>query len=215
LQRAINVFWKHGYEATSINDLTRAMGINPPSLYAAFGDKQKLFMEAVDRYQEARREAVTRALAEPTARSAVERWLTEAASALARSGVPRGCLLVMADTNCSARSRHVQEALACRRASMTKLLESRIARGVKEGDVPAGTDAAALADFYSIVLQGMVMLARDRASRARLLAAAQAAMRAWPQAAPRSRARRVVREERGRGDQRLTRAASAQARLRT
>lgn len=216
LQRAIEVFWKHGYEATSITDLTRAMGINPPSLYAAFGDKEKLFMEAVDRYMQDRREVVTRAFAEPTARRAVERWLTEAASALARHGGPRGCLLVMSDTNCSTQSRHVQEALACRRASMTKLLQSRIARGVKEGDVPAGTDAAALADFYSIVLQGMVMLARDRVSRARLLAAVEAAMRAWPQqVAARSRPRPVLRVPRRGGSQRLTRTASPQARLRT
>jgi AcrR family transcriptional regulator len=192
LQRAIKVFWKHGYEATSVNDLTRAMGINPPSLYAAFGDKEKLFMEAVDRYIEERRAVVARAFEEPTARRAIERWLTEAASALARNGAPRGCLLVMSDTNCSTRSRHVQEALACRRASMTSLLKSRIDRGVKEGDVPPRTDTAALADFYSVVLQGMVMLARDRRSRASLLAAVDAAMRAWPEApaarAPRWRA---------------------------
>jgi TetR/AcrR family transcriptional regulator, copper-responsive repressor len=191
LQRAIKVFWKHGYEATSINDLTHAMGINPPSLYAAFGDKEKLFMEVVDHYVEERRAAVMRAFAEPTARRAVERWLTEAANALAQDRVPRGCLLVMSDTNCSAQSRHVQEALASRRASMTKLLKSRIDRGVKEGDVPGGTDTASLADFYSVVLQGMVMLARDRPLRKSLLAAVQTAMRAWPE--PASRSRRVLR----------------------
>jgi AcrR family transcriptional regulator len=216
LQRAIKVFWKHGYEATSIADLTRAMGINPPSLYAAFGDKEKLFMEAVDRYIEERRAAVARAFEEPTARRAVERWLTEAANALARSGGPRGCLLVMSDTNCSTHSKHVQTALACRRAAMTKLLKSRIDRGVKEGDVPAGTDTAALADFYSVVIQGMVMLARDRTSRKSLLAAVEAAMRAWPQpAAARARPRRVLRPSpRGVG-QRLTRVAAVPARLRT
>jgi AcrR family transcriptional regulator len=216
LQRAIKVFWKHGYEATSINDLTRAMGINPPSLYAAFGDKEKLFMEVVDRYQQERGAVVMRALEEPTAKRAVERWLTEAANGLARNGVPRGCLLVMSDTNCSARSKHVQEALACRRAAMTKMLKSRLDRGVKEGDVPARTDTAALADFYSVVLQGMVMLARDRPSRKSLLAAVEAAMRAWPQpAAARARPRRVLRvSPRGAG-QRLTRVAAASARLRT
>lgn len=193
LQRAIKVFWKHGYEATSINDLTRAMGINPPSLYAAFGDKEKLFMEVVDRYMEERRTVVTRAFEEPTAKRAVERWLREAATALARNGVPRGCLLVMSDTNCSAQSKHVQDALASRRASMTRLLKSRIDRGMREGDVPPRTDTAALADFYSVVVQGMVMLARDRPARRSLLAAVEAAMRAWPEGArlraPRRRAR--------------------------
>jgi AcrR family transcriptional regulator len=214
LQRAIKVFWKHGYEATSVSDLTRAMGINPPSLYAAFGDKEKLFMEVVDRYIEERRAAVARAFEEPTARRAVERWLTEAANALARNGGPRGCLLVMSDTNCSTRSSHVQEALACRRASMTKLLRSRIDRGVKEGDVPARTDTSALADFYSVVLQGMVMLARDRPSRRSLLAAVEAAMRAWPPSAA-MRPRRVVRAAGRGGRQRLNRAVSPPERLRT
>ena len=193
LKRAIKVFWQHGYEATSINDLTHAMGINPPSLYAAFGDKEKLFMEVVDRYQEERRAAVMRAFEEPTAKRALERWLTEAADALARDRAPRGCLLVMSDTNCSAQSRHVQNALALRRASMTKLLKSRIDRGVKEGDVPAGTDTSVLASFYSVVLQGMVMLARDRPSRKSLLGAVETAMRAWPAAASRSLTRRALR----------------------
>jgi AcrR family transcriptional regulator len=215
LQRAIKVFWKHGYEAASIADLTRAMGINPPSLYAAFGDKERLFMEAVDRYIEERRAAVARAFEEPTARRAVERWLTEAANALARNGGPRGCLLVMSDTNCSAHSKHVQAALACRRASMVKLLKSRIDRGVKEGDVPAGTDTAALADFYSVVIQGMAMLARDRPSQKSLLAAVQAAMRAWPASTGlRARPRRALRL-RGGAARPLVRDRTARGSLRT
>src|SRR6266446_8126011 len=96
LERAMQVFWKQGYEATSIHDLTRAMGINPPSLYAAFGDKERLFMEAVERYQEQRRQSVTKVFDEaPTAKEAVHRLLREAASRLACSGHPRGCMLVM------------------------------------------------------------------------------------------------------------------------
>jgi AcrR family transcriptional regulator len=188
LECAMEVFWTHGYEASTLHDLTQAMGINPPSLYAAFGDKERLFMEVVDRYQEQRREAVLRALDEPVAKDAVRRWLTEAAQALARNGAPRGCLLVMSDTNCSAGSEHVQQALASRRAAMTRLLKSRLDRGVKEGDLAPGTDTAGLANFFSIVAQGMVMLARDRPSRKTLLHAVDAAMRAWP--GP-SRARRA------------------------
>jgi AcrR family transcriptional regulator len=180
LQRAMEVFWTHGYEASTLHDLTHAMRINPPSLYAAFGDKEKLFMEVVDRYQQERRAAVLRAFEERTARQAVQRLLTEAADALARRGAPRGCLLVMSDTNCSAESKHVQEALASRRAAMTRLLKARLDRGIDDRDVPPGTDTAALANFYSIVMQGMVMLARDRPSRKTLLAAVDAAMRAWP-----------------------------------
>ena len=192
LDRAVDVFWRHGYEATSISDLTEAMGISPPSLYAAFGDKEKLFMEVVDRYQRARIDAVTAAFDEaPTAKDAVQRLLTESASALAQHGGPRGCLLVMSDANCSAESCHVQEALAKRRSKMTALLKARIDRGLREGDVPAGTDTAALAEFYSVVMQGMVMLSRDRPSRKTLNAAVEAAMRAWPASASRSPARRA------------------------
>jgi len=181
LQRAMEVFWAHGYEASSLQDLTQAMGINPPSLYAAFGDKEKLFMEVVDRYQEERRKAILRAFEEATAKHAVQRMLTEGAQALARQGAPRGCLLVMSDTNCSAGSRHVQEALASRRAAMTRLLKARLDRGVRDGDLARSANTAALADFYSIVMQGMVMLARDRPSRKTLLAAVETAMRAWPE----------------------------------
>jgi AcrR family transcriptional regulator len=188
LQRAMQVFWTHGYEASSVHDLTHAMGINPPSLYAAFGDKEKLFMEVVDRYSEERRKAVLRAFEERTAKKAVRRWLTEGAEALARHGAPRGCLLVMSDTNCSPESKHVQAALASRRAAMTRLLKARLDRGVDDGDIASDTDTAALANFYSVVVQGMVMLARDRPSRKTLLAAVDAAMRAWPEP---SRARRA------------------------
>src|SRR6267378_4217328 len=115
LERAIDVFWRHGYEATSVSDLTAAMDINPPSLYAAFGDKEKLFLEAVERYQEQRRQSVTKVFDEaPTAREAVHRLLREAASRLACSGHPRGCMLVMSDANCSDASAHVHSDLAHR-----------------------------------------------------------------------------------------------------
>jgi AcrR family transcriptional regulator len=176
LERAMQVFWKQGYEATSIHDLTRAMGINPPSLYAAFGDKERLFMEAVERYQRECGPAVACILDEAqTARGAIERLLTESAGQMAHSGDPRGCMLI---TNCSAPS--VQSALAGRREHQKAALKARIDRGAREGELPRGTDTAALADFYTTVLQGMALSARDGATRKSLLAAAEAAMRAWP-----------------------------------
>ena len=89
LERAIDVFWRHGYEATSMSDLTAAMGINPPSLYAAFGDKEKLFLEAVERYQQQRRRSVTKVFDEaPTAKEAVHRVLQDAARELSCSSHP-------------------------------------------------------------------------------------------------------------------------------
>jgi AcrR family transcriptional regulator len=186
LERAMQVFWKQGYEATSIQDLTRAMGINPPSLYAAFGDKERLFMEAVERYERECGPAVACILDEaPTARGAIERLLTESASQMARSGEPRGCMLINAATNCSAAS--VQDALAGRRDDQKAALKARLDRGLREGELPRGTDTGGLADFYTTVLQGMSIRARDGATRKSLLAAAETAMRAWPESAPKRR----------------------------
>lgn len=180
LERALEVFWRQGYEATSLTDLTAAMGINPPSLYAAFGDKEKLFMEAVDRYIERRREVVMRIYAEePTARGAVERMLGYAVTEFSKPGNPRGCMVALSATNCS--SAQIQAALAERRAESRRRLKARIDRGVREGELPAGTDTAGLADFYTAVFQGMSQQARDGASRKSLAATAEAAMRAWPE----------------------------------
>lgn len=178
----MEVFWEHGYEATSIADLTSAMGINPPSLYAAFGDKEKLFMEAVERYQATRRDALARIFEEePTAKAAVRRLLTETAERLTCDGVPRGCMLVMSATNCSAESAHVQEALVEKRLAMKERLKARIDLAVENGELPPGTDTAALTDFYAMIVQGMSMQARDGASCKCLVATVETAMRAWPE----------------------------------
>jgi TetR/AcrR family transcriptional regulator, copper-responsive repressor len=140
LERAMHVFWRQGYEGTSVSDLTRAMGINPPSLYAAFGDKEQLYLEALGRYQERRLKLVAQWFEEePTAKAAVRRLLTEAACRLARSGAPRGSMLVLSATQCSAAS--LQPELAERRANMRAILKARIDRGVREGELPRGTTA--------------------------------------------------------------------------
>lgn len=181
LQSAMHVFWERGYEAASIADLTAAMGITPPSLYTAFGDKERLFLEAVELYAAGPGGGGARALAEETsARQAIERWLREAAVELTRSSHPPGCMVVTAATNCSRASEHVRAALAQRRASADAGLRARIRRSVIEGELPADADSAALASFYSTVFQGMAMQARDGASRAALLATVGVAMRAWP-----------------------------------
>jgi AcrR family transcriptional regulator len=179
LERAMHVFWRQGYEATSLNDLTRAMRINPPSLYAAFGDKEHLYLEALERYQRSRLESMAKWLdEEPTAKAAVGRLLTEAAALLVRSGAPRGSMLVLAAMNCSDAA--LQSELAQRRASGRAILKARIDRGVREGELPPDTDTAALTDFYITVFEGMSVQARDGATRQSLLATAKTAMRAWP-----------------------------------
>ena len=179
LQQAMEVFWRKGFEATSVADLTEAMGINPPSLYAAFGDKEKLFLEAVDRYQ-ARRGESCQYCAEATARAAVEKLLLYMADELCCSDHPRGCLLQMAEATAGDSSAKLKAALQAKRMASRSMLKARIDRGIREGDVPEGTDAAALTDFYVTIIAGMSMRARDGASRKSLLATVANAMRLWP-----------------------------------
>jgi len=179
LERAMHIFWRQGYEATSVSDLTRAMHISPPSLYAAFGDKERLYLEALGRYQQRRVESMAQWFdEEPTAKAAVRRLLTEAARELARAGAPRGSMLVFSAMQCS--SEALQAELAERRASMRALLKARLDRGLREGELTRGTDTDALVDFYGAVFQGMSLQARGGASRKRLAAIAAIAMRAWP-----------------------------------
>ena len=182
LERAMEVFWKHGFEAASLNDLTEAMGINPPSLYAAFGDKEHLFLEAVERYQARHGDACPYA-DERTARASVERLLTYTATEFSRPCNPRGCLMVMAASTSSTSSPALQSALAQRRDAARTRLKARIDQGVKEGELLPGTDTAGLADFYSAVLAGMSLQARDGATRRSLMATVATAMRAWPESA--------------------------------
>jgi AcrR family transcriptional regulator len=179
LERALEEFWRHGYEATSVSGLTAAMGINPPSLYAAFGDKHRLFGEAVRRYQETHGAFASRALAgEPTARAAVERLLREAAEVYTDPAHPPGCMVISAGVNTSDAS--VIEELRGHREAGKAAIRRRIERDVEAGLLPPETDAPALATFFAAVIQGMSTQARDGATRADLDAVATLALRAWP-----------------------------------
>lgn len=179
LEKAILAFWEHGYEATSVSDLTRVMGIGAPSLYAAFGDKRALFEEVVLEYGRRYGSFGERALAEePTARAAVERMLREAAHEYTAPGRPHGCLVIHAATNCS--SAEVEESLRDRRNANIAAFESRIKADIAAGELPAGTDAAALARHAGAMIQGMSQQARDGASREELEALAEIAMAIWP-----------------------------------
>ncbi|MFI6489995.1 TetR/AcrR family transcriptional regulator [Streptomyces sp. NPDC050564] len=179
LEKAILAFWEHGYEATSVSDLTRVMGIGAPSLYAAFGDKRSLFDEVVREYGTRYGSFGDRALAEePTARGAVERMLCEAAVEYTAPGHPHGCLVIHAATNCT--SPEVEESLRERRNANIAAFESRIKAGIAAGELPADTNAAALARYTGAIIQGMSQQARDGASREQLEALAELAMALWP-----------------------------------
>ncbi|MEW2527210.1 TetR/AcrR family transcriptional regulator [Streptomyces sp. NPDC047071] len=180
LRRAMEVFWEHGYEATSMTDLTSAMGIASPSLYAAFGSKERLFQEAVALYSTTEGSAMTRAFAEvPTARGAVEAVLRENARAYTDRDRPTGCMIVLAATNCSPANAPVRDHLAAWRRSGAEMMAERLRRGVEEGELPAATDTEAVAAFYTTVVQGMSVQARDGASRAALDKTVDRAMAAW------------------------------------
>jgi len=183
LESAMHVFWERGYEAASIADLTSAMGITPPSLYTAFGDKEQLFLEAIERYALGYGSAGARALIEePTARGAIERWLLEAANELTQPCHPKGCMVVMAATNCSAAAERVQDALLLRRTEAIANVGRRIQGGIDSGELPPDTDAKDLANVYATIYQGMSMQAKDGATHESLVATVRTAMRSWPRA---------------------------------
>jgi AcrR family transcriptional regulator len=180
LEAALMEFWRHGYEATSIAALTKAMGINPPSLYAAFGDKRKLFSAAVQRYAETHGDYGTRALTEPTARAVVEAMLRLAAAEYTEAGHPPGCLVIDAATNTTDASQDVAAELRSYREDTKQAIADRIAADVRAGVLPPKTDAPALATFYATVIQGMSTQARDGASEQDLQRVADVALAAWP-----------------------------------
>src|SRR6476646_10527504 len=136
LDQALQVFWENGYEGTSIADLTEAMGVDPPSLYAAFGNKEKLFKKALDRYETRRDEIFEAAFAAPTAREAIQRLLEDTAERLRGRNGPSGCLMVQAALCGGEECDSVRKDLAGRRAQGEVLIRKRLERGKMEGDLP-------------------------------------------------------------------------------
>jgi AcrR family transcriptional regulator len=180
LRQAMRLFWAKGYDGASLADLTAAMGINPPSLYAAFGSKEALFREATDLYSETEGVDIWLSLHQSaTAKQAVEGFLRESAAAFSRAGDPPGCLIVLGALNANGNNAAICEDLRQRREANVAELRTRLEAAVREGELPAGIDCEAIAVFYVTVQQGMSIQARDGASHARLLAAADGAMAAW------------------------------------
>ncbi len=181
LARAMGLFWLYGYEGTSVADLTKELGINPPALYSAFGSKEALYHEALKRYLREPGGFLPRTLAaETTARGAVARLLSEGTRAF--TGRIAGCMLATAALTCAPEHQTVARAVSDLRTARRSLLAERIRQGIAEGDVPAGTDADALAAYVMAVLQGMAIQARDGADEAALRSIAELAMRVWPDA---------------------------------
>ena len=180
LDQALHVFWEKGYAGTTITELTEAMGINPPSLYAAFGNKETLFKKVLNRYEARRDEIFEEAFAAPTARQAIERLLESVAERLSGKDGPSGCLMVQAALCGGEECDSVRKDLAARRAQGEILIHKRLERGKKEGDLPKDADLVGLARYLATVMQGMAVQAAGGASRKELRAIANTALRAWP-----------------------------------
>jgi AcrR family transcriptional regulator len=174
----MRTFWKSGFEGASMAALTEGMGINSPSLYAAFGSKEALFREAVQLYLDTEdRKGRTILAREKTARAAIHAMLRNSAGNLARPAMPHGCLLILADSNASVDS--VRDHLCQRRRDLQAGIERRVLRGIADGDVPAGADAKAIAAFYMTMMQGLSLRARDGASREAMTSIVDSAIAAW------------------------------------
>lgn len=166
LTRALGVFWQRGYEPASVAELCSAMAINPPSLYAAFGNKAQLFMEAVQHYEDVYWNAAWQQMEDtPDVHEAMSAFLSDAARILTSQEVPCGCMVILAATNVSPDSQKVHQALQALRQEGKDCFRARLSRAAKEGQLPAGTDVEALAATMNTLLEGMSLQARDGVSR--------------------------------------------------
>lgn len=183
LDRALQVFWRRGYEGASIAELTQAIGIAPPSLYAAFGNKEGLFRKVLERYVSVRTKFWDEALAAPSARDMVARLLHGTADFMTDACNPPGCLLVRGTVACSDMAQDVHQELIAKRREAERTLCERLLAAKAAGELPDDLDPKAFACFVATVLEGMSVHAAGGATRADLHAVAAMAMRAWPVAA--------------------------------
>jgi AcrR family transcriptional regulator len=179
LDLALHVFWRKGYEGASMADLTEAMGITKPSLYAAFGNKEDLFRKALDRYVDGPGGYFRTGLEKATAREAVEHILYESVEAVTDPRNP-GCLAVQGALCCGDAAETIKQELMARRSKSEDDLRLRFTRALAEGDLPADADAGDLARYVSAILQGMAVQAAGGAPREQLRKLADMAMRSWP-----------------------------------
>ncbi|MEP9376869.1 TetR/AcrR family transcriptional regulator [Aquabacter sp. CN5-332] len=180
LAAAMEVFWRKGYSATSMTDLCTAMGINAPSLYAAFGSKAALYAEAITYYAEVTTPLIWGQIeAVPTAYAAVESVLMGSAANLPASDNPAGCMVTLSSVGQEGEAR-LGALVAETRAQGEQLVAARLTRAVAEGELPASIDVRKIARFFACVQQGMSIQARDGAGREELEAVARAALLAWP-----------------------------------
>lgn len=180
LAAALRVFWTKGYEGTSLSDLTEAMEITRPSLYAAFGNKEELYRKALDLYEREKLAYVGVALEQPTARAVAEHLLRGALDNFSGEADPKGCFNVISTVSCLAEAESVRADLATRKASSQRALVERFRRAKAEGDLPDHVDVEGLAGLLTAILQGLSVQARSGASRAELATMVETSLALWP-----------------------------------
>jgi AcrR family transcriptional regulator len=181
LDRAMTVFWSKGYEGASLADLTEAMEISRPSLYAAYGNKEELFRKALERYGEGPSSYERDALAQPTARAVAEGLLRGAADVQTDPATPAGCLAVLGSTYCAEESSPIGKTLIAFRLAGHAAIRERFERARAEGDLPANADPKALTHYIGTAVCGMAVLAASGVTRKELERVIELTMRAWPQ----------------------------------
>jgi len=178
LDKALDVFWRNGYEGTSISELTQAMGISPPSLYAAFGNKEKLFHSALDRYAEVRKQVWAELMKEPTARAMMECLFDRVIEFYVDETNPNCCMLVKLST--AERDKVLAEHLCAKRAEAEAMLVERFTTAKTDGELPNDIEPGDLAGYFMTVLDGLSVRASAGAKRDELHKVASLAMRGWP-----------------------------------
>ena len=181
LNAALLQFWRTGYETTSVAELTHAMGITAPSLYTAFGDKETLFLECLEKYANPGPKTTPELIAEAgSARHAAQQLLELSARWFTQKDTPAGCLVASAASSGSVHSQRVRAAMKNIRDINRQALQERTERDIREGRLPGTANAQALASMTMAIVQGMSTLARDGAGQKALLDLARTAMSAWP-----------------------------------
>ena len=180
LAAALRVFWQRGYEGASMAELTEAMGITKPSLYAAFGNKEALFRKALDLYEQEKLSYMRTALEAPTSREVVQRLLMGAVDMQTSGCDPKGCLGVISTVACSADGESVREDVIARQASAHQSVVERFEKAKAEGDLPESAEPEALARYVKALLQGLSVQAGAGASKEDLQSLVATALSVWP-----------------------------------
>lgn len=179
LEQAMRLFWDKGFAGTSMSDLTAAMGIAAPSLYAAFGSKEGLYRAAIEHYVAVHSETRSQLLALPTARESIEGILRTAVTHFASPDLPSGCMVQLSAAEGDGLSPELTGCLNDLRAANDAMFAARLQKGLENGDVRAGTDIRAVADFYATILKGLSLSARGGAGPDQLHSVVTSAMAAW------------------------------------